>query len=98
MQCYKNLALHLGFTEEEYIKAFENVSHPVFPLTRRMLSTNRLHDIIKQWVEWYPGDSRGTTNFPTYSRLRRALLDKGFGDVVRELPRDISGLSEGQRP
>ena len=81
LKCYKNLVLHLGLSEKE---CQFNTKYPV---------TANLSSIISLWSQCYPGDSLGTTSFPTYSSLRKACLETGFGDVVLELPRDIEGLS-----
>ena len=115
MQWYKDLALRLGFTEEEYDTNYEGfkctcipvdastdaprgqVSHLEKPHHRcrmhHVAVSDNIYDIILLWVQWYPGDRRGTTSFPTYSRLKRALVDQGLGNIARELPRDFSGLS-----
>ena len=85
LKCYKNLVLHLGLSEKE---CQFNAYHQV---------TKNLSSIVSVWSQCYPGDSRGTTRFPTYSGLRKAFLDSGFGDVLLELPKDIQDLSE-KRP
>ena len=41
--------------------------------------------MLNEWVEWYPGDSRGSTKFATYSDLQNALIKAGFGNVARDL-------------
>lgn len=52
--------------------------------------------LLKEWVKWYPGDSRGSTTFPTYTGLKRALVKSGLGDVARDLKKyeQLENLSE----
>ena len=40
--------------------------------------------MLDKWLQWYPQDKRGSTSFPTYSALQRALLNAGFGNIVRD--------------
>ena len=40
--------------------------------------------MLGEWLEWYPGDDRGSTSFPTYSRIQQVLVDTGLGNVVRD--------------
>ena len=39
-------------------------------------------EMLERWLKWYPGDSRGSTNFPSYSNLKQAIINAGFGNVV----------------
>ena len=41
-------------------------------------------NLLKEWLEWYPGDSRDSTAFPTYSSLQQALVNAGLGDAARD--------------
>ena len=69
---WREFCLQLGFTSKE----LERYTHYTdIPIT----------SLLKEWVKWYPGDSRGSTTFPTYTGLRRALVKSGLGDVARDL-------------
>ena len=39
-------------------------------------------EMLKRWLKWYPGDSRGSTNYPSYSNLKQAIINVGCGNVV----------------
>ena len=75
----KRLGLELGFTSKE-------LDEMTVRFTRtyddRVIS---LSDLLEKWVKWYPGDSRGTKTFATYSRLKSALVNAGLGDKARDL-------------
>ena len=49
---------------------------------RRDISLTRL---LEKWVEWYPGDGRGSKTFATYSGLKTALVNAGLRDMARDL-------------
>ena len=44
-----------------------------------------LAEMLRQWLLQYPGDSRGSTNFATYSDLRSALVKAGLGEIARDI-------------
>lgn len=44
-----------------------------------------VEEILRQWLDSYPDDSRGSTGFATYSKLKRALVMAGTGDFARDL-------------
>ena len=44
-----------------------------------------LAEMLRQWLLQYPGDSRGSTNFATYSGLQSALVKTGLGKIARDL-------------
>ena len=75
----KKLGLELGFTSKE-------LDEMIVRFTRtyddRVIS---LSDLLQKWVKWYPGDSRGTKTFATYSGLKTALVNAGLGDKARDL-------------
>ena len=41
--------------------------------------------MLSQWVQWAPGDSRGSTNFAYLEDLKSALNQAGFGATAHEL-------------
>ena len=42
-------------------------------------------EMLRQWLQWYPKDCRGSTSFPKYQSLIKALINAGFGNVVSNL-------------
>ena len=49
-----------------------------------------LSAMLSEWLQWAPGDGRGSANFATLEGLKRALSDSGLGATSLEL--HISGL------
>ena len=41
--------------------------------------------MLRRWLRWYPNDSRGSTSFPTYLSLKKALMNAGFGSIISGL-------------
>ena len=70
---WRNLGSQLGFTTKELD---EIDKHP---------DKDKLYKMLYQWVKWYPGDSRGSTNFATYTSLQTAFVMAGLGEVVHSL-------------
>ena len=44
-----------------------------------------LRELLSQWVNWAPGDARGSRDFATWDMLRRALEKAGLETLVHEL-------------
>jgi DNA repair exonuclease SbcCD ATPase subunit len=70
---WRKLGSQLGFTTEE----LDRIDYPT--------SKNRLLEMLGEWLRWYPGDSRGSTDFPSYTGLQNALVKAGFGQVIQYL-------------
>jgi chromosome segregation ATPase len=70
---WRKLGSQLGFTTEE----LDRIDCPT--------SKNRLLEMLREWLRWYPGDSRGSTDFPSYTGLQNALVKAGFGHVIQYL-------------
>lgn len=71
---WRNLGLQLGFTTEELEKIEQHKSK------------DKLYVLLFQWVHWYPRDSRGSTNFATYTGLQKALIRAGLAELIFKLP------------
>ena len=69
---WRKLGSQLGFTTEELDKI-------------GCRSLDGLSLMLQEWVRWYPGDSRGSTDFPSYTCLQNALVKAGLGDVIQYL-------------
>ena len=46
----------------------------------------RLEEMLRRWLIQYPGDNRGSTDFPAYSKLQTSLVKIGVGSAARDLP------------
>ena len=44
-----------------------------------------LSTLLEKWLQWAPGDSRGSKNFATLENLKSALLKAGFGATAHNL-------------
>ena len=75
-ECFKNIALQLGFTIKE-VMAMKGLQFNSISMI--------IDDIISTWLLWYPGDRRGSTNYPTYSHLKQALRNAELGHVADNL-------------
>ena len=49
-----------------------------------------LSTMLAQWLQWAPGDSRGSTNFATLENLKHALYQAGLGVTADNLGNDIN--------
>ena len=80
---WRKIGSQLGFSEEE----LDNI-HPKNSANEQT-DINHIssctYKMLDQWLQWYPKDKRGSTSFPRYSALQRALVNARFGNVVREL-------------
>ena len=43
-----------------------------------------LEEMLTQWLEWTPGDERGSTGFATKKALRVALLRANLGQLAHQ--------------
>ena len=67
---WRNLGSQLGFTTKELNEIDKD------------RSKDKLFKMLNDWGHWYPGNSRGSINFATYSGLQRAFVKIGLGDIV----------------
>ena len=64
-----------------------SIDKPSLSKTKDLKSdTQCLGRLLKEWLKSYPGDSRGSTSFATYTGLKLALVKAGLGAVARDLP------------
>ena len=45
----------------------------------------RLEEMLRQWLQWYPGDSRGSSSFAIHSKLQTELVNIGHGNIACDL-------------
>ena len=43
-----------------------------------------LSEMLSQWLQWAPGDGRGSTGFATRESLRAALLRANLGQLAQQ--------------
>ena len=90
---WMNLGKQLGFSKKELddigstsqneIK--KRIAYRSFHFSYDHEEVFYLAEMLRQWLLQYPGDSRGSTNFATYSGLQSALVNAGLGKVARDL-------------
>ena len=92
---WRNLGSALGFSKKE----LENIDHKYIYKNYKKnssfkLQEDHLHILLRYWLQWYPGDNRGSTSFATYTQLKTALINAGLGVVARDLSsyEEIIGL------
>ena len=76
IRCLDVLARKLGFTNSEIGDIHQKCEYDGY---------EEIEEMLQQWLEWYPGDSRGSTSYATHSALLKALMETGNGDVARYL-------------
>ena len=76
---WANIGLYLGFLPSE----IRNIQ--ASPLLLFNGSDGWLSTLIEKWLQWAPGDSRGSKNFATLENLKSALLKAGFGATAHNL-------------
>ena len=102
--CKKNwrkIGSHLGFSEKELDDIHPQKSDDD---DDEQTKINHGHfnscseKMLDQWLHWFPQDSHGSTSFPTYSALQRALVNAGFGNIVRDFSSYESITSNEKSP
>ena len=48
-------------------------------------TANYLHSMVAAWLQWAPGDDRGSTNFATLDALVTAVDKAGLGVLAQDL-------------
>ena len=76
---WKMIGLYLGFSSGE-LKDIE-----ARPLLQTGAPTSWLSAMLEQWLQWAPGDSRGSTSFATLKALKTALNDACLGATAHDL-------------
>ena len=76
---WKNIGTHLGFSQGE----LSNIQASPLHLTEAPVSW--LRAMLAEWLEWAPGDERGSKNYATLSGLKSAVREAGLGRTAEEL-------------
>ena len=45
---------------------------------------SHLGAMLEEWIQWAPGDSRGSENFATIGSLKKALSEAGLGAAAHD--------------
>ena len=70
---------YLGFTSGE----LDNIEGKPFLL--QGAPTSWLSAMMAQWLQWAPGDGRGSTSFATLKALKTALNEACLGATAHDL-------------
>lgn len=73
---WKSIAIYLGFTGSE-LKVIE-----AKPLLLVGAPNSWLNEMLSEWLQWAPGDARGSTKSATLEGLRDALDKAGIGGAI----------------
>ena len=76
---WETIGSFLGFKPGE-LRVIENKPSLYSGAPHSFLST-----MLAEWLQWAPGDSRGSTNFATLESLKAALREAGFGVKADDL-------------
>ena len=76
---WKEIGTFLGFRYSE----LENIQAKPFLMSGA--PTSWLQEMLANWFQWAPGDSRGSTNFATLEDLKTALNQAGLGATAHDL-------------
>ena len=83
---WREIGTHLKFQQEELSIIQAN------PLLLNGAPKSWLSALISDWMEWAPGDSRGSTSYANLEDLKSAVSKAGFGIVAAELslPQEVA--------
>ena len=75
---WKDIGEALGFKEGE----MNNIESR--PKLYMQAPESFLREMLSQWLQWAPGDGRGSKGFATRESLRAALLEANLGDLAEQ--------------
>ena len=76
---WRGIGICLGFTANE----LDTIQSK--PALFTEAPSSWLQEMLAQWLQWAPGDSRGSTSFATLENLRTALSQAGLGAAAHGL-------------
>ena len=76
---WREIGTHLGFRQGE----LDNIEHK--PLLLNEGPKAWLREMLREWLEWAPGDSRGSSSFASIECLKCALDNSGLGKTALEV-------------
>ena len=76
---WREIGMHLGFIPGE----LDNIE--ACPYLMADAPVTWLRALLEEWIQWAPGDSRGSTNFATLEELKAVLKEAGLGATAHDL-------------
>ena len=76
---WKEIGLYMGFLASE----LNNIEAK--PLLLQGAPKTWFDAMLEEWLQWAPGDRRGSTSFATLKALKAALVNTGLGAAAQEL-------------
>ena len=80
---WRDIGIHLGFRPGE----LENIAAKP-PLVAEAPS-GWLSEMLSKWLEWAPGDGRGSVRCATLNQLKDAVSKSGLGRTARALSLEL---------
>ena len=75
--CWRDIGSNLGFKQGELSNIDASVRQQDNPGP-----VGCLRAMLSQWLQWAPGDNRGSSSFATLDALKTALRDSGLGAIA----------------
>ena len=85
---WREIGIHLGFLSGE----LDNIG--ARPNLSQGAPVSWLVAMLEEWLQWAPGDGRGSTSFATLEDLKNALNETGLGAIATDLTRQDIQTSE----
>ena len=76
---WKEIGMQLGFLPGE----LSNIESR--PNLTSGAPVSWLGALLEEWIQWAPGDGRGSTSFATLEKLKVALNESGLGATAHDL-------------
>lgn len=77
---WREIGTHLGFKPGELDNIYSNVLNLSVDLP-----VSCLNEMLNRWLQWAPGDNRGSNSFATLEALKAALMQAGLGAAAHDL-------------
>ena len=75
---WRDIGGALGFTEGE----MDTIQGR--PFTMQLAPNSWLREMLGQWLQWAPGDGRGSTGYATKESLHAALMSVNLGRLAEQ--------------
>ena len=75
---WRDIGGALGFTEGE-MDTIQGC-----PFTMQLAPNSWLREMLSQWLQWAPGDGRGSTGYATKESLHAALMSVNLGRLAEK--------------
>jgi hypothetical protein len=80
---WREIGIHLGFCPSELNEI--QARPPLYATAPKSL----LSAMIADWLQWAPGDQRGSTNYATLEGLRDAVNKAGLSEAAQSITTEI---------